>query len=122
MFENALAESWDLPSPTGPTDASETNCCQTFTVSQYIPAPPRMTVFLSFPMAHAKPNIGAKLNLFGCAALPTPLGAPPFSPFRMGARYSGSGKLEGNKPVSRLYARPKFRVRLGRAFQISETQ
>src|SRR5579883_2746734 len=60
VLVNALAASVVRPSPGGPIAAPSRKCCQIGCVSQYKPAPPRITVFLSFPTAQAKPNCGAK--------------------------------------------------------------
>src|SRR5579862_1361197 len=46
MLVKALAASVMRPSPSGPIEESWRNCCQTGWVSQYNPAPPRITVFL----------------------------------------------------------------------------
>jgi hypothetical protein len=62
MFVKALAARVILPSPSGPIEESCRNCCHTGCVSQYNPAPPRITVFLSLPTDQAKPTCGAKIE------------------------------------------------------------
>jgi hypothetical protein len=65
--------------------------------------------------------MGAKFRRFGCVAL-SPLGTPPFCPFRIGARYFGMSRLEEKRPVSMLCDKPAFTVRLCDTFHVSENQ
>src|SRR5271155_2214849 len=93
VLVKALAPRVVLPSPGGPMAAPSRKCSQIGCVSQYIPPPPRMTVFLDFPSDQANPNDGEKSALFGCVA-PRPYGTPPVCPSKIGERNCGSGILE----------------------------
>src|SRR5215469_4747508 len=101
IFVKAFTATVTRPSPAGPAAAVDLNWYHTGTVSQYIPPPPRITVFLSLPSAQANPIIGPKFFLFDSGA-PSPEGTPPVCPSRMGARYFGNGIFDGNSPVSML--------------------